>query len=92
MYNDDTIDSESGQDLEGFKGIFPRYGRLYVVELDQPDYVPWLEENARVANNNRNSSGLISTLWGTRTPEDAELHAFDAHTAVSVLFNALIEK
>lgn len=91
MYGDDTINWESGQDLEGFKGIFPRYARRYVLDLDMHDYVPWFEENARVAYNNRNSSGIISTLWGTRTPEDAELKAFDAYTGVSILFNALIE-
>lgn len=92
MYNDDTINWESGQDLEGFKGIFPRYARRYVLDFDKADYVPWLEENARVAYNNRNSGGIISTLWGTRTAEDAEPKAFDAHTGVSILFNALIEK
>jgi hypothetical protein len=91
MWNDDTINWESGQDLEGFKGIFPRYARRYVLDFEKPDYVPWLEENARVAYNNRNSSGLISTLWGTRTTEGAELKAFDAYTGVSILMNALIE-
>ena len=87
---------EAGPDLNGFKGIFMRYARRYVVDANRTDYIPWLQLNARIAYNNRNSENLISTSWGTRTAETIALTAdstlkllpaFAASTAVSLLMN-----
>ena len=87
---------ESGPDLNGFKGIFMRYARRYVVDANKTDFIPWLQLNANVAYNNRNSENLIGTNWGTRTVETISLSAdstlkiipaFAASTAVSLLMN-----
>ena len=87
---------EAGPDLNGFKGIFMRYARRYVVDANRSDFIPWLQLNAKSAYNNRNSEGLISTNWGTRTAETSTLTAdstfkiipaFAASTAVSLLVN-----
>jgi hypothetical protein len=87
---------ESGPDLNGFKGIFMRYARRYVVDANKTDFIPWLQLNANVAYNNRNSENLIGTNWGTRTVETISLTAdstlkiipaFAASTAVSLLMN-----
>ena len=96
MFNSKAIDGETGPDLNGFKGIFMRYARRYVVDCNRPDFIPWLQLNAKVAYNNRNAENLIFTRWGTRTeetislPNDTTLKhipAFAASTAVSLLMN-----
>jgi len=96
MFNSKAINGETGPDLNGFKGIFMRYARRYVVDCNRPDFIPWLQLNAKVAYNNRNAENLISTRWGTRTEETTTLPAdtilkhipaFSASTAVSLLMN-----
>nr|WP_321412119.1 glycoside hydrolase family 76 protein [uncultured Carboxylicivirga sp.] len=87
MFNNSVINTESGNDLEGFKGIYMRYARKYLQEFNRADYIPWLQLNAKVAYNNRNSRGIIHTLWGTKTSETDLPKAFSASTAVSLLTN-----
>jgi|GEM_PF-667724 len=96
MFSSRVIDGETGPDLNGFKGIFMRYARRYVVDCNKTDFIPWLQLNAKVAYNNRNSENLIFTKWGTRTTETITLPvdtafkripAFSASTAVSLLVN-----
>jgi len=96
MFASKAIDGETGPDLNGFKGILMRYARRYVVDCNRTDYIPWLQLNAKVAYNNRNSENLIFTRWGTKTAETITLPAdttikripaFAASTAVSLLIN-----
>ncbi|MDQ6901386.1 MAG: RICIN domain-containing protein, partial [Bacteroidota bacterium] len=90
MYNYKVMNNEDrGNDLPGFKGIFARYARKYAVEGNKPDLNAWLQLNARVAYNNRNSEDLIQTNWGTRTSEIKPKSAFGSSTAVSLLMNTL---
>ena len=86
MYGNSVMNNESGRDLDGFKGILMRYLRKYIVDYQQTTYIPWLHLNAKVAYNNRNSEGIIGTLWGTKTPE-ANQDVFAASTAVSLMVN-----
>ncbi len=80
---------DSGNDLPGFKGIFVRYARMYTQETGKTDLVDWLNLNAKVAYNNRNSKGIIQTKWATRTPEESQVlrKSFGPSTAVSLFFN-----
>jgi predicted alpha-1,6-mannanase (GH76 family) len=80
---------DGGDDLPGFKGIFARYARKYTVETGKTDLVDWMNMNAKVAYNNRNSYGIIQTKWATRSPEGAPVlkKGFGPSTAVSLLFN-----
>lgn len=80
---------DSGGDLPGFKGIFARYARKYTIETGKTDLVDWLNLNAKVAYNNRNSYGIIQTKWGTRTAEAQPVlkKGFGPSTAVSLLIN-----
>lgn len=96
MFGSTTINGENGRDLDGFKGILMRYARRYVVDCNKADYIPWLQLNAKVAYNNRNSEDIIYTKWGTKTIEMATLpidialanvSAFAASTAVSLMVN-----
>lgn len=90
MFRGKTMDNEDGgNDLPGFKGIFARYARMYTQQTKKTDLVDWLQLNAKVAYNNRNSQDLIHTRWATRTPELKPRSAFGASTAVSLLMNAL---
>lgn len=90
MYNGKVINNEDGgNDLPGFKGIFARYARIYAIQGKQDDLNEWLQLNARVAYDNRNSEGIIQTKWGTRTSETQPGSAFGASTAVSLLINSL---
>ena len=86
MYGNSVLNNESGRDLDGFKGILMRYLRKYIVDYNQTSFIPWLHMNAKVAYNNRNSEGIISTLWGTKTPENNQ-DVFSASTAVSLMVN-----
>jgi len=91
MYNGKVMNNEDGgNDLPGFKGIFARYARIYAIEGKQTDLNEWLQQNAKVAYNNRNSEGIIQTKWGTRTSETKPGSAFGASTAVSLLINNLV--
>ena len=87
MFKADVINAEDGPDLSGFKGILMRYARRYVVDLNRPEYIPWLQLNAKVAYNNRNTSSIIGTLWGNRASESVAYTAFSASTAVSLMIN-----
>jgi predicted alpha-1,6-mannanase (GH76 family) len=87
MFQSNVINAEDGPDLCGFKGIFMRYARRYVVDLNKPDYIPWLQLNAKVAYNNRDTSDIIGTLWGNRAADTAQFTAFSASTAVSLMIN-----
>ncbi|MHB9143496.1 MAG: glycoside hydrolase family 76 protein, partial [Paludibacter sp.] len=96
MWNSKTMNGEDGPDLNGFKGIFMRYARRYVVDGNRTDYIPWLQLNAKVAYNNRNAENLIYTRWGTKATETitlpaataiGQIPAFAASTAVSLLIN-----
>lgn len=90
MYSGRVINNESGgKDLPGFKGIFVRYARKYAVDGKQNDLNKWLQLNAKVAYNNRNSEDIIQTRWGTRTSETKPGTAFGSSTAVSLLINSL---
>jgi predicted alpha-1,6-mannanase (GH76 family) len=90
MYKGKVMNNEdNGNDLPGFKGIFARYARIYTIELNQTELVEWLQLNARVAYNNRNSQYLIQTKWATRTNETKPQSAFGCSTAVSLLMNSL---
>ena len=86
MYSGKVMNNESGRDLDGFKGILMRYMRKYIVDYNKPNFIPWLHLNAKVAYNNRNSEGIIGTLWGTKTTETNQ-DVFAASTAVSLMVN-----
>jgi predicted alpha-1,6-mannanase (GH76 family) len=90
MYATKVMDNEDGgNDLPGFKGIFARYARKYAVECSKSDLNAWLQMNAKVAYNNRNSQDIIHTKWATRTSEIKPKSEFGSSTAVSLLMNSL---
>ena len=84
-------------DLCGFKGILMRYIRRYAEDLNHPEYYEWLAKNAYHAWNNRNSGGITSSAWLTKSEENFkhqegdELKTFEAFgnsTCLSPAFNA----
>ncbi|WP_167618796.1 glycoside hydrolase family 76 protein [Maribellus sediminis] len=87
MFRSSVIWYEEGPDLDGFKGILMRYARKYVVDCNRPNFIPWLQLNAKVAYNNRNSENIISTIWSKRAEETVEYRGFNASTAVSLMIN-----
>ena len=88
MFFGGVMNSEDfGNDAPGFKGIFMRYARRYVTDANRPGYLAWLQLNAKVAYNNRNSENITSTLWATRTKEDDTGTPFSSSTAVSLWVN-----
>lgn len=90
IYRGKVMNNEdSGGDLPGFKGIFARYARKYTQETGNTDLIDWLDLNAKVAYNNRNSRGIIQTKWATRNTEEQPnlKRSFGPSTAVSLLFN-----
>lgn len=89
MYNSKVMNNEDGgNDLPGFKGIFARYARTYTTEGNRKDLLKWLQLNAKIAYNNRNSHNITSTKWGTKTSETNPKSSFGASTAVSLLMNS----
>ena len=57
-------------DLAGFKAILMRYVRRYAAEHNTPKYYDWMRVTAYHAWNNRNSKGVTSGGWLTKTEED----------------------
>ena len=90
-------------DLCGFKGILMRYVRTYAETFHLEEPLQWMEKNAWHAWQNRNSGGVIWSAWLTKTAEsltrkegddekDVTNDAFGASTAVSVAFNAHVNR
>ncbi|WP_295728220.1 glycoside hydrolase family 76 protein [uncultured Muribaculum sp.] len=90
-------------DLSGFKGILVRYVRLYAEVSGNEEPLVWLGDNAMHAFQNRNSKGVIWSKWMSKTPDDFKSvegqevkdfrdDAFGASTAVSVAFNAHVNR
>lgn len=83
-------------DLCGFKGIMLRYLRMYAETFNKPSHYAWIAKNAYHAWNNRNSAGITSSAWLTKSEEDFKHKEGDeykdfAHegnmTCVSAAFN-----
>ena len=92
-----VLDNNENRDgaMIGFKGIFARWARYYIVETGDMNLFVFLQHNADVAYGNRNENGLIWTDWHIKTPTDpvAEKHnAFSMSTAVSLLYNCQMWK
>lgn len=90
-------------DLCGFKGILMRYVRDYAETQHLEEPLLWMEKNAWHAYQNGTSKGVIWSAWLTKTDEslkrtegDSEKNikndAFGASTAVSVAFNAHVNR
>ena len=83
-------------DLCGFKGIMLRYLRMYAETFNAPSHYEWIEKNAYHAWNNRNSAGITSSAWLTKSEEDFKHKEGDEYkdfghdgnmTCVSAAFN-----
>lgn len=87
----------------GFKGILMRYLRRYIIDMQHPELADWLRDNALRAYNNRNSYGITSSAWLTKSAENwittneknddgtfknFKDEPFGNSTAVSAVFNA----
>ena len=57
-------------DLTGFKGIMLRYLRMYAETFNAPSHYAWIAKNAYHAWNNRNSAGITSSAWLTKSEEN----------------------
>lgn len=90
-------------DLCGFKGILMRYVRAYAESQHLEEPMMWMEKNAWHAYQNGNSNGVIWSAWLTKTAEnlkrmegdsekDVTNDAFGSSTAVSVAFNAHVNR
>lgn len=87
MFENEVMNSEeSGNDLPGFKGILARWLRYYIDVSGDNDYNDWMIKNAKVAWNNRNSSGVTWTQWAQKT-EDQFYTAWGCSAMVSMLQN-----
>lgn len=62
--------NEYYNDGHGFKGIFMRWFGYYIESTGDTDYDEWLGRNLYYGWNNRNSKGLVSTLWNSKTAEN----------------------
>ncbi len=84
-------DAKTGADLPIFRSIFMRYVRKFIVEMntetDVSETLKWMQRNAKVAYNNRNSKGLIHTPWHWATENDADYGSAGMSGAVSLLVN-----
>ncbi len=89
MFSGGVMNTEGdGNDLPGFKGILARWMGKFVRECRQHQYKEWLNLNAMAAWNNRNSNGIMWTLFDTKT-EDTFYTAWGCSAAVSMLINCL---
>lgn len=90
-------------DLCGFKGILMRYVRAYAESQHLEEPMLWLEKNAWHAYQNSNSDGVVWSAWLSKTTEDLRRKegndikdvtndAFGSSTAVSVAFNAHVNR
>ncbi len=87
MFSGQVMNTEGdGKDLPGFKGILARWMGRFVRECGQEQYTDWLEKNAGTAWRNRNTKGVMWTLWNQKT-EDTFYSAWGCSAGVSMLFN-----
>lgn len=76
-------------DLCGFKGIFMRYARRYVLDLNVGKYQEWTKKNAFRAFNNSDDRGVTTSKWLTKATRDVATNAFSCSTAASAGVNAV---
>lgn len=89
MYGGGVINTEEeGNDLPGFKGILARWLGKLSYECDQPQYLSWMEKNAEMAWDNRNSKDIMWTKWADKT-QDTFYTAWGCSAAVSLMWNCL---
>ncbi|MBO7137600.1 MAG: carbohydrate-binding protein [Bacteroidaceae bacterium] len=83
-------------DLTNFKGIMLRYLRMYAESFNSPSHYAWIAKNAYHAWNNRNSAGITSSAWLTKSEENFKHKEGDEYkdfgndgnmTCVSAAFN-----
>lgn len=87
MFQNEVMNTEEvGNDLPGFKGILARWLRYYIDVSGDKDYNDWMIKNAKVAWNNRNSSGVTWTQWAQKS-EDQFYTAWGCSAMVSMLQN-----
>lgn len=88
MYHGGVMNNEDNStDLVGFKGILSRWMYHFAMYCGQKDVMDWLRLNAESAWSNRNSDGLMTTAFGTKTPDGAKIIPYSASAAVAVLNN-----
>ncbi|MDD3079926.1 MAG: glycoside hydrolase family 76 protein [Paludibacter sp.] len=83
-----SVEGGETSDLPGFKGILMRYVRRFIVDLQETEYVSWMQKNAVNVFNNRNSNGITWTSWNEKAKEKDYTDAFGCFTAVSAVMNA----
>ena len=78
----------TGNDLPGFKAILTRWLYRYAKEVESVDILYFLQRNAVVAYQNRNSDGLIWTKWNVKTSDDVSGYiVFGMSTALALMYN-----
>lgn len=88
MYQKGVMNNEDNStDLVGFKGILARWMYYFAMDCAQEDVMDWLRKNGESAWNNRNSDGLMTTTFATKTPDGAKIIPYNASAAVAVLNN-----
>ena len=77
-------------DLCGFKGILMRYARRYVLDLNRPQYQEWLSKNAFRAYNNRDTRGVTTSAWLTKSKREETTSSFSCSCAASAAVNTVL--
>jgi len=73
-------------DGAGFKGIFARWCCRWVKRTGHTEYMPWLQRNAQMVWDKRNTAGLSWGIWGLSTPSSL-LTSWECSSAVSMIQN-----
>lgn len=89
IYPDKEMNDYNTDDAEGFKAILSRWARKYALQFDKTEYIDWLRSEAESAYNNRNKYGLMQNNLHEKTKDHKQFTAFDCHSAVTVLINAI---
>lgn len=87
-YNNILIkEDENNADNSKMRGILMRYLRKFIVDFNNPQYLSFFKDNAKIAWMNRNSKNIQQCTWNKKTPENVNWYSHVSYNAISLMAN-----
>lgn len=87
-YNNILIKEDANNaDNSKMRGILMRYLRKYIVDFNNPQYLSFFKDNAKIAWMNRNSKNIQQCTWNKKTPENVNWYSHVSYNAISLMAN-----
>lgn len=87
-YNNILIKEDANNaDNSKMRGILMRYLRKFIVDYNNPEYISFFKDNAKIAWMNKNSKNIQQCTWNKKTPENVDWYSHVSYNAISLMAN-----